>query len=251
MRHNRRRRIESSSSAKSVQLLSLSMFVMLLAFFIVLNALSTFDENRAEPIMGSLENTFSSADSTIAKRLPSVRPSETEQEFSGEGDATTIDRLRDLFRGRLSQIQISENKEQGIMMVEVPYADFSTAILAMGQSSDISGNAGDIPFLPTLVSLIQTEDQGQRYKMDILLKTAADPIDLKTLQPERFTDARNKVGKLSRRLSAAGVSEQFLSIGLREGQENMLDLIFRPYQEIDLLENVSEPVIETEEGADE
>lgn len=250
MRHNRRRRIEGSSSAKSVQLLSLSMFVMLLAFFIVLNAISTFEENRAEPILGSLENTFSTAQSDVAQRRPSVRPSDVEEDFSGEGDTTTLDRIRDLFRGRITQIEIKENKEQGIMMVDVPYADFSTAILAIGQTTDIS-DTQEIPFLPTLVSLFQTKDQTEQYKMDILFQTDDDPVALKTLRPEQFKTSRNKVGKLSRRLAAAGVPAEFMSIGLREGNENTLSLIFRPYEKIDILKESKPQVSETEEGLNE
>ncbi len=208
------------------------MFIMLLAFFIVLNALSSYEENKADPILGSLQNTFSSATSNIAQRLPSVRPSESEEEFKGEGQTTTVDRIKDLFRGRIAQIEIKENKERGIMMVEVPYAEFSTAILAMGQNLDDIGESEEMPFLPTLVSLLQTENNGQRYRIDMILKTTADPIDLKSLQPEAFRSARDKIGKLSRRLGTAGIPDHFMSIGLRQGRENMLDLIFKPYEEL-------------------
>ena len=91
MRHNRRRRIEDSGSGKSVQLLSLALFIMLLAFFIVLNAVSTFEPNKVEPIIGSLESTFSTSTSQVAQRRPSVRPSEVTEDFKGEGSTTKVD----------------------------------------------------------------------------------------------------------------------------------------------------------------
>ena len=239
MRHNRRRRIESSSSGKSTQLLSLALFIMLLAFFIVLNALSTFDENKVEPILGNLEKTFSTTNSDIAQRRPSVRPSDSSEEFSGEGKASTINRLKDLFRGRLSQIEITENTEKGIMMVEVPYQDFSTATLIVGQTADIL-DVEEVPFLPTLVSLLKTAQDGNIYRMDILLQTDEDPLDLKQNAPDRFRTARDNVGRLSRRLEDAGLSPYHLSIGLREGQENTLNLIFTPYEALNILENRAE-----------
>jgi len=186
--------------------------------------------------MGSLENTFSTADSKIAQRRPSIRPSDSAQDFKGEGDASTLDRVRDLFRGRLQQINVKENTERGIMLVEVPYADFSTAIIAMAQSVD-TVNPQDIPFLPTLVTLIQTAQEEQPYHMEILLKTPEDPVEMKLQQPERFKNMRDKVGKLSRRLSEAGIPEQLMSIGLRQGEEGMLDLVFSPYEKIDILKD--------------
>ena len=87
--------------------------------------------------------------------------------------------------------------------------------------------------------------------MDILFQTDDDPVDLKTLRPNLFNASRDKVGKLSRRLSAAGIPSEFMSIGLREGDENMLSLIFRPYEKIDILKDAA-PEIEApteEEGA--
>ena len=49
---------ENNSSGS--QVLALGLFIMLLAFFIVLNALSTFDEQLARPVIASLERTFAS-----------------------------------------------------------------------------------------------------------------------------------------------------------------------------------------------
>ena len=237
MKYERRRNVEPSHSSNSVQLLALSMFIMLLAFFIVLNAISSFEENRTEPILGSLEKTFSTSTSRIPQRRPSARPSDTLQEFKGEGDTTTLDRIRDLFQGRIARVTIRENKETGVMMVEVPYAEFSTAILALGQSAD-QVDLDELPFLPTLVSLIQTSKDEKQYQMTMLLKTDTQPVDLKIDRPEEFRSMRDKIGKLSQRLGDAGISDEFMAIGLRQGEENMLDLIFKPYES-------REPVIAT------
>ena len=55
-----RRRRGSAGTAKSVssQLLGLSLFIMLLAFFIVLNAISNFEESKIKPVMANLSHTF-------------------------------------------------------------------------------------------------------------------------------------------------------------------------------------------------
>ncbi|MCB9964335.1 MAG: flagellar motor protein MotB [Rhodospirillales bacterium] len=244
MRHNRRRRIEASGSSKSVQLLGLSLFIMLLAFFIVLNGLSSFDENKINPIMGSLENTFSTTllSETFQKK-PSVRPIDDAEGFLGEGEAIpTSVRIKNLFRGQIAGSEIRENREDGILLIDVPYVDFSTAILVMGLDSASAQGAEALPFLKTLVSLLLSEGSAEPYRMDVVLKVADDPVELKLKDPEAFRRIRDTVAKLSLRMEAAGIPPEQMSIGLAQGTEGMLELLFTPYEPIRILEKPQAPV---------
>lgn len=233
MKSHRRRAITPDNNSNSTQLLALALFLMLLAFFIVLNALSTFDENKVTPIMGSLDYTFSNKIADINEYYPSTRPT-TGEGFQGEGEINTLNALRKLFTAHITGIDIKQNESRGIMQITLPYNQLNTAVMAVGQPQQSKNVPNNTFFLPTLVSLLKTGKRSQPYRMDMILELAKEPVKVSLTAPDDLIVQRNKIGKLARRLQQSGVPANQMSIGLQKGQQNQVRLLFRPFQAIEI-----------------
>ena len=135
--------------------MNLSLFIMLLAFFIVLNSLSSYEEEKMSKVRQSLDIAFST-NVKNTDQAPSVTPDPTRS--VNEGD--TFERIEALFEAQISSYEVKKSRSRGIMMVDLPYDQFSQAVFALNQEDltkrptrqDVRGNF----FLPTLVSLMRT-----------------------------------------------------------------------------------------------
>ena len=93
MAQRRRRSIsQSSSSGIGDKLPGLSLFVMLLAFFMILNSMSSYEKQKMENIMQSLDDTFASKITETGNDKPSITKSSDKQ--LGEGD--TLEKIEAL-----------------------------------------------------------------------------------------------------------------------------------------------------------
>jgi len=244
---NRRRRNTSQTGAGApTQLLNLSLFIMLLAFFIVLNALSSFEEVKSRPVMESLDQAFSSK---IVKRdvLPSTVPDPVKS--INEGD--TVDRLDALFNAQISAFEATKSKSRGIMHVKLPVEEFSKAIMAVGQD-DLTETktitASKKFFLPTLISILKSSEAGAPYRMDVVVHVSENPANMQNLQPAEMDRIINRVGQFSRKLEEAGMPQNLLSIGLQKGPEDEVELFFRRHEPFSpSQDNLEQP--QNEEGA--
>ena len=242
MRMRRRRRIVSDSPGNSIQLLSLSLFIMLLAFFIVLNSVSSFEDEKITPIMGSLEKTFSTRLQNIPLQRPSTRSDEMDSR--GEGQVSRLDELEELFRSQITALKIEVNRETGTMWVRGPYDKLNEAIMAAALPVRPQDESEDSPyFLPTLISLLNTLEQGRAMRMDMLLNVEENPLEVKLDNPADFVIQRDRIGKFARVLEQAGLPALQISVGLNKGEKDMVDLIFRPFTPHDALkgQNIDEP----------
>ena len=64
------------------QFLGLSLFIMLLSFFIILNAISSFEITKTQPILNSLSMTFASKQ-TDQQIIPGKVVSQSSQKMEG------------------------------------------------------------------------------------------------------------------------------------------------------------------------
>lgn len=231
MKRRRRRVSVGSDKSNSDQLLSLSLFLMLLAFFIVLNAISNFEDTKVKPILQSIEKSF-------AMRQPpeDTNPSvqESDELSVDEGDIT--DRLEALFRSQIPQFESAMNKSKGIMHVRLPYDDFRDAVMAVGQRNDTgaqAGASGDFKlkafFLPALIALIRTDKAGVPYHMDMILNVGDDPPHLQNTKPRIAARHIRDMSRLAQKLEMSGLPTKQQTIGLGDGPEGTVDILFRPY----------------------
>ena len=104
----------SKPSGDSAQILSLSLFIMLLAFFIVLNAISSFDEQRVNPAIQSIEQTFQTK---IEPRGGRQAATETVHDTLMRGSA--FDRVKALFRAELPSFRVVQRDGNSLYVLRV------------------------------------------------------------------------------------------------------------------------------------
>lgn len=197
---------------------------MLLAFFIILNAISTYEEEKFQPIVKSLETAFSN-DLRREGDGPSMAPSPLQSVHDGE----TVERLDALFNAQLRGFKTTKSVISGRMTVEMDLADFQEAVSAIGQKTLTPSNSFNPPrkyFLPTLVSILQSDKQGYDYRMEILLQTEENPARLQNREPAAVKEKIDLAGMLAQRLENEGMPQKHLNIGLREGNPSKVTLVF-------------------------
>lgn len=235
MQRRRRRVSTGSGESNASQLLALSLFLMLLAFFIVLNAISDFEETKITPILQSLEQSFAK-EIPVRDNNPSVQQSATKS--VGEGSVT--DKLEALFSSQIPEYESATNSRTGTMHVRLPYDELYNAVMALGQrsSGDAQTGGGGFEkmegfFLPSLIALIRTEQAGMAYRMDMILNVGDNPPHVKNNNPQFAESRMEAMAQISQRLQNSGLPPKLQSIGLGSGPRETVDLVFRPHVPFD------------------
>lgn len=225
----RRRRIqESSSGSNTGQMMNLSLFIMLLAFFIVLNTLSALEEQKADQVRRSVEFAFSKNPDVLK-----VQSSATPDPSQAMREGHTFDRLDALFNAQVSAFKAVQSKSQGVMTVSLPYKDFEEAIMAVGQKDltkypsrkAVRNNF----FLPTLVSILRTDIDGAPTRMEIFVNSDDNPAELQNIDPEQIDKLVSTVSVFSKRLEDRGMPEKLLNAGIQKGDPELVNLVFHKY----------------------
>ncbi len=232
MRNRRRKTGAGTARSMSAQLLGLSLFIMLLAFFIVLNAISSYEETKVRPIMDSLGEVFSSRlqEDERVEESPSV----TEDESKSINEGSALDKMQALFKSQIPSHEAVVSNRKGVMYVKVPFDDFEEAILAVGQPSKVKkqeeGEQAQFLkgfFLPTLISLVDMDTGNIPYRMDIVLNVNENPARLQNRRPKKLAALMKKMGRIASKIEDAGLPTKLVSVGLQKGEEDMVEIIFR------------------------
>lgn len=227
--HARRKRYNGETEQKSLggQLLSLSLFIMLLAFFIVLNSKASFEEMKFQPIMQSVALAFSSKIAQDQQDKPSITRSD--QMGSEEGDA--LERLGKLFNAEIATAEVVTNRQRGTMAVRVPRKDFEDAVANIGTRRATS--AFGQSFLPMLASILRS-DADHPYRMDMTFSLPENPARMQNTQPQAMTEAVKSVAAHAVALERAGLPARLMTVGLRRddggrGERDMVEIYIRPH----------------------
>ena len=102
------------------QYLGLSLFIMLLSFFIILNSMSNFDEIKSSPVLNSISMTF--AQEKVEDHTDPGFEEDTTQDSVRSGD--TLDQLEELFRSQITGIEAEKNRLGTMMHVRIPLSQF-------------------------------------------------------------------------------------------------------------------------------
>ncbi len=210
--------------------MSLSVFVLLLAFFIVMNAISKVQQHKSGPALRSIEKTF--ALETIVP--PSPFP-------EGGGDDSAADSQKEdvfgvldaLFRAELPGIKAERDDTRGVMHVRMTREAF---LLALEQARTVSLPKESVyqwkegSFVATLVGLVALKEKGVSLRMDVLLNLTLEPSLLREKDPEALNAAMKDAGWIAQTLQKSGLSAESLSVGLKTGQMRTVDLYFRKVQ---------------------
>lgn len=232
MRNRRRRTSTGNDKTLSSQILGLALFIMMLAFFIVLNAISSFEEAKIRPVLASVGNTFASKQLESENVMPSV--TESEDESSKEG--STLEQMKALFSAHIPGQKSAINKTRGELFIQVPFDAFEDAVMAIGRDNGQNGGGqnGGRPaaksfLLPTLVALIKGSEAGVPYRMDMFLDMSVNPARMKNDEPQQFSALMKRMAGIAQRLESAGMPPKLLSTGFQKGDNGMVDIMFRPH----------------------
>lgn len=229
----RRRKIEEDSSRSlGSQIPGLSMFVILLAFFIVLNSISVIKEERARPLMKSIESAFATQINQDVVWQPSSNPSDELQVREGR----TIDKLEAMFSSRIAGLDVKKDDNTGTLLLRMKYDAFSEAINKIDSESSSAQE-----FLRTLVSLLRAEMSGYTYRMDVFVQLDQNPATIQNQQPQRMTATMKQIGDVAQALENAGLPQKLMTIGMEKGDEGMVEILFRPHVPYNPLGEVREP----------
>lgn len=225
-----RRRIQESPPQGGTLLLNLSLFLMLLSFFIILNNVSTFEEEKYRPVMQSLRSTFST---TVMRRDDAANPSVTPDPLQSINEGQTIERIDALFRAQITGFQAETSMARGVMAVSMKLEEFDRAVNSPAQidlTQRAYGGGLQTFFVPTLVSLIQAREQGTPYRMDMVFHTADAPALLFNSDPRALETFRQKAASYAAMLEAAGLPPALIGVAMMQGDPATISLIFRPVE---------------------
>ncbi len=225
MKGRRRKIIADESKSLGAQIPALSLFIIMLAFFIMLNSVSIIKEERAKPLMDSIEEAFASKITANENWQPSTAPSDA----MGTGEGRVIDRMEGLFQGHVAGVQTQKDDGRGVLLMRMNYADLSAAVSNIGDKA-----AENKKFMETLTSMLRASAASQPYRMDIFLQVDENPAIMQDDQPQKMKVLMRDLGVLAQQLEKAGLSQRLLSIGLEKGQSGTVELLFRPHEALAL-----------------
>ena len=191
---------------------SLSLYLIILAFFIMMTTISQREGSRTQGVIASISSSFKDFPKTTMISL------EAADQGAGEEAAPGFDKsIEELFETAfpLAEVEISETFER----IEVILA--LDEMFAPGETG-IQGRHA--PLLDRLADLLAYGTAGQIHEVEALLSppalSNADAVDGDALLTV------NRAGALARELTARGVSAAAIAIGIEQRDPGTLRLLF-------------------------
>lgn len=211
------------------QFLSLSLFLMLLAFFIVLNSNSVDEEQRERKVLDSIALSFSNNKTEIEKAAPEAE----ENPLASISRGDTLTDIEGLFNANVEGFEVTKNLLGTVMHVRLPVAKFENALqFEEEQGIDIQqikqGEKGS--FIKTLVSLLRAEERGVPFRMDMILNTENTPAKSNAKNTDDFKASMKRIGGIITTLENAGVPTRMMSAGLVQGNQAVLDIYIHKHK---------------------
>ncbi|MFV3073075.1 hypothetical protein [Niveispirillum fermenti] len=176
------------------QLLYLGLFILLLAFFILLNSVSHFHDEKVGAVIRSVDDAFSS------QALLTGAPGDRQQSLREA--ARAVRDLGDLIRAELPLAKVEAGQEAGTLFIALP-----AAALFSGDGQSIRPDQQGL--MDRIARVLEPRGSGVAVRAEILF-AAPDDADTGPLVA--------RAGSLARALTALGADAPSLSVGLEKGQ---------------------------------
>jgi hypothetical protein len=209
----------NSPPSDSTTSLFLGLYLLILAFFIVLVSISTTEKVRAKAVMEGLSSTFSSL-------LPPAEDAETFSSKEGDLMAAGLDFQEQIAGVFATEIQITR--------VEVVTPGRSMRVVMPAEALFKPGEAAlrdtQMPLLDRIVAELSRRTPGMRYEMELALGA---PYAIGHDLPIGQTLESTRAGTFGRAMASRGVPPESVSVGLRPspGKEITLWFLSRPLDE--------------------
>jgi hypothetical protein len=85
-------------------------------------------------------------------------------------------------------------------------------------------------FLPTLVSIMKSSQQGLPYRMDMVLHVKDNPALMQNRDPKKLGQVLSRGARFADQLQKSGLPQKLIGVGIEEGDVNTIDIVFRPHE---------------------
>ncbi len=219
------------------QFLSLSLFLMLLSFFIVLNSISDFEDNNAVPaVLNSLTLAFSGQE----KGAVGDGPSNIISQYQDKREGDTLESLDGLFNEHIAGFKAKRNRLGTVLHVSLPMQRFENAVKDVSFDDLAYAQEDKQSFVTTLVTLLRSSEKGQPYRVDMVMNISEDPAILSENSPDEFIKYIKRVSALAFNLEGKGLPKKMMSSGLARGTTGIIDLYFYRYKAFKMEGNSNE-----------
>lgn len=200
-----------SGGNKSTVSLFLSLFLLILAFFILLVSISTFEEVKSNAVMDSLSSTFRTV-------LPA------------SGDPTEFTaKDGDVFAAQQFQDQVTEIFSAAMQVAKVEIvqpgqrmrASFPIDSMFSADSAELRPVA--LPLLDRIVAALSGSPPGLKFEMEFLI--GAEYLDGNTL-PVNQTLSLSRAGEFAREMAGRGLPPKSIAVGIEPGDAKRVNVWF-------------------------
>ncbi len=201
----------AGKSGQSTLSLFLALYLLILAFFILLVSISTLEKTKAKAAMSSVTSTFSNI-------LP---PSVELKAFSTEEGAILAgqafqEKVTNIFATTIQVAKVEVVQPGRLMRVVLP-AD------ALFFPSTTKIRPGRLPFMDRIVAALSGRPPGVRYDMEFIVGSA---LDKNERLPVNQTLEMSRSGVFVRELKKRGAPPDSIAMGLMPGNSDKIIIRF-------------------------
>jgi len=191
--------------------LFLGLFLLILAFFILLVSMSTIKKEKTTAVMGSLSHTFSRIDAPFMD--PSNLSSMEDKQSSGQ---EFQEQITGIFSSSLQVATVEILKPGKLMQVELP-------LQTMFAESSIVVRPVVIPTLDRIIASLSNRPIGIKYDLEFII---ASPVDSAGELPLQQGIEIARLGSFAREMASRGAPPDSIAVGLAPGRSNKAVILF-------------------------
>lgn len=199
---------DRGEGGEGATLLYLGVFILLLAFFILLNSISHFHDEKVGAVIRSVDDAFST------QALLTGSPGDRQQ--TRREAARALQDLGDLIRAELPLAKVEAGTETGTLHVTLPASN-----LFAGDGLTIRPSQQAL--MDRIARALENRPRGVSVRAELLFATKG---------AEETAPLVARAGALARAVAALGANPAWMSVGLEKGEEaGQLRLLFRVHEE--------------------
>ncbi len=216
MEYSKKENNNNGENIDGMSFLTLSLFIILLAFFIIINASSNYDISKSKPVMRSLKETFASK---VAGDNNSPAMIDNHLELDGLGEV--FDNLDKLLLAQGFTFTADRSDATGDMFVRLKEEEWASIISGIDNQ-----RASDHDFLDKLSIMMLPDDKDIKLSLQILIGLGDNPAELFATEPYIVNSAVKRADIYAKNFIDIGLPKELVFIGLHEGEIGYIDLKF-------------------------
>ncbi|KLN60294.1 hypothetical protein WH96_14070 [Kiloniella spongiae] len=196
----------------------LSLKLLLLAFFIMLNAISSYEEEKARAVLESVNNTFR-GDASHMERYASF-----DQALDNLDDkADLVTEIERLFETTIPAVEREQGSTQNFLRLKLP-------VDAMFLGDEVELASGRELLLKRLAQSLQKLDaEGSYYEFEFLYGTTARNTDTQVVS---FDLILKRLEVTANEVLTAGIPKERLAVGLQPNRAGSVFVVIRIYDQV-------------------